>query len=248
MSSYLSSFTGLSQAPAPRHLTVTRQLAHTPTAIFNVVNDVASYQHFLPLTTSSQILTRDKANKPEKFSLKVGYPELGIYEAWTCHFVTSDRGKDTVTYARDDASHTSSVLQEWTVTWTIQASKLANPLVKMDLTLRFRSNIYDQMFLLFEAQVAPKIMDAFERRIVEMETRQKVQPKARPQDIKEKEKAALELRKKLVAASKPTLDTSTAAPAAKNAAAPASSTVSTGNAAAKKKPQKLEVRSGKPAT
>ena len=169
----------LSSALGPcesRSLSHTKVLPYSPATVFKAVSDVAGYPNFLPFTISSNVRSRDLKGYPARASLKVGYAKLGIEEDWES-VVQCDPTKGTIE-AKSSEEHSSGLFETLATKWHIVPSDTANgsTAVKLDVNVKFRNPVYDQMFAQVESKVASTMISAFEKRVEELEQRQKVNP------------------------------------------------------------------------
>lgn len=215
--SYYTSYT----TPSLRHLTHTETLPYHPSTVFAACSDISKYASFLPLIHSSNVTSKDFHHLPKTAKLKIGYPPLGIEEEWLC-LVSCDHSTGTVLVKNKDVEDATGIFDSWLMRWSIQppptagarASKTAK--ATLELEVKFRSMVYDQMFALLQDRVAGKMIEKFVVRIAELD---EVERKGRLEKIREK--ARLEAVRKKAAA------------AAKGAEPPV-----------KAAPKKLEIRSG----
>ena len=171
--SLLTSAFGSCEARSMSHSKV---LPYSPTTVFKTVSDVGGYPNFLPLTISSRVKARDKAGYPTRASLKVGSTRLGVEEDWES-IVRCDPAKGIIE-AKSSDEHSSGLFETLSTKWQIAPSKTtdASTAVKLDVTVKFRNPVYDQMFAQVEAKVASTMISAFEKRVQELQQRQEVKP------------------------------------------------------------------------
>ncbi|KAJ9605111.1 Coenzyme Q-binding protein coq10, mitochondrial [Cladophialophora chaetospira] len=160
----------------PRSMSHTKVLPHPAATIFKAVSDVAGYPNFLPFTISSNVRSRDPKGYPTRASLKVGYPKLGIEEDWES-IVRCDASKGTIE-ARSSEEHSNGLFEILATKWHIEPSKTADAstAVKLEVNVKFRNPMYDQMFAQVEGKVASTMISAFEKRVQELDQRQKPGP------------------------------------------------------------------------
>lgn len=155
-----------------RSLTHTKQLPYSADSVFKAVADVSGYPAFLPFTISSNITKRDQNGYPEKASLKIGYDKFGIEEVWDSQ-VKCDPEKGTVE-AQSSEGNSQGLFEVLQTRWHIQPSQNANETsVKLDLDVKFRNPVYDQMFAQVEGKVVNVMITAFEKRVKELEAARK---------------------------------------------------------------------------
>ncbi|GAB7343633.1 hypothetical protein MBLNU457_1627t1 [Dothideomycetes sp. NU457] len=183
----------LSGAPAQRHLTTTKVLPYSPSTIFNVFSDIASYHEFSTSISSSTVTSKDSSSLPTDAKLKVGYPPLGLEEEWPCR-VKCNHNSGLVQAQNapaDEGGSGSAVLEVWIVKWTITpalsaSEKKQEATVRLDLELKFRNSVVDGMFSVLP-RVAEKMMIKFETRVGEVHEKEE---KKRTELEKQQKKAA----------------------------------------------------------
>ncbi len=154
----------------------TKILPYAPATVFKAVSDVAGYPNFLPFTISSNVRSRDPKGYPSRASLRVGYAKLGIEEDWES-IVQCDPTKGTIE-AKSSEEHSNGLFEALATKWHITPSETGNgsTAVKLDVNVKFRNPVYDQMFAQFEAKVASTMISAFEKRVGELDQGKKVSP------------------------------------------------------------------------
>ena len=152
----------------------TKILPYSPAAVFKAVSDVAGYPNFLPFTVSSSVRSRDRAGYPTRASLKVGYAKLGIEEDWES-IVRCDPAQGTIE-AKSSEDHSNGLFEALSTKWQIEPSEStnSNTAVKLDVSVKFRNPVYDQIFAQVEGRVASTMISAFEKRVEELQQRQGV--------------------------------------------------------------------------
>ncbi|OAL31605.1 hypothetical protein AYO20_08148 [Fonsecaea nubica] len=162
---------------ALRSMSHTKVLPYSAATVFKAVSDVAGYPTFLPFTISSNVTSRDAAGYPTRASLKVGYATLGIEEDWES-IVRCDPCRGTIE-ARSSEEHSNGLFETLSTKWLIAPSKTANnsTAVKLNVDVKFRNPLYDQMFAQVEGKVASTMMSAFEKRVEELHEQQKKRPR-----------------------------------------------------------------------
>ena len=167
---FLDSFLSSALGPCPlRQLTHTRTLPYSSKAIFKAISDVAGYPG-LPFVTSSHVTSRDAAGYPTRAELKVGYDKLGLEETWDS--VVRCQPEHGIIEARSSDSASQGLFEVLSTKWKIDAESEKQPeqsLVKLDVDVKFRNPIYDQMFAQIEEKVANIMISAFEKRVRELE-------------------------------------------------------------------------------
>lgn len=156
--------------PCPlRNLTHTRTLPYSASSVFQAVADVSGYPSFLPFTVDSTVMARDQHGYPERASLKIGYDKFGLEEVWESKVrCDADQG---IVEAQSSEANSQGLFEVLQTRWHIQAAPGSDTLtsVKLDLDVKFRNPLYDQMFAQVEGQVASVMINAFERRVQELE-------------------------------------------------------------------------------
>ncbi|RMZ80421.1 hypothetical protein DV737_g3029, partial [Chaetothyriales sp. CBS 132003] len=145
-------------------------LPYSSKTIFRAVSDVAGYPSFLPFTISSHVTSRDSSGYPTRAQLTVGYDKLGLEENWDS-IVHCDAAKGIVEARSSDAS-SQGLFEVLSTRWKIDSIADAAPertLVKLNVDVKFRNPIYDQLFAQVEQKVASIMISAFEKRAQELE-------------------------------------------------------------------------------
>ena len=170
---FIDSLLSSALGPPPlRQLTHTKTLPYASKAIFKAVSDVAGYPNFLPFTISSHVTSRDSAGLPSRARLRVGYDKLGIEEDWDS-IVKCDPEHGIIEARSSDAS-SQGLFEVLSTRWKIigqPASPSEQTSVKLDVDVKFRNPVYDQMFAQFEQKVANIMISAFEKRVRELEAK-----------------------------------------------------------------------------
>ncbi|KAI1613968.1 dehydrase and lipid transport-domain-containing protein [Exophiala viscosa] len=162
----------LSQALGPcpeRSLTHTKTLPYPPRVIFKAVSDVSGYPTFLPFTIASNVTSRDSEGYPTRARLKVGYAKFGLEEDWDS-VVRCDPEKGIVE-ARSSEANSGGLFEVLSTKWQISpldGGKENQASVKLDVTVKFRNPVYDQMFGQVEGKVASTMISAFEKRVEQL--------------------------------------------------------------------------------
>jgi coenzyme Q-binding protein COQ10 len=169
---FIDSFLNSALGPCPlRKLTHTKTLPYSSKAVFKVISDVSGYPSFLPFTISSQVISRDSLGYPTRAKLRVGYAKLGLEEDWES-LVKCDPS-DGMVEARSSNSNSQGLFEVLSTKWKIDALPRQHDnqtSVKLDVDVKFRSLVYDQMFAQVEEKVANAMISAFEKRVQEIET------------------------------------------------------------------------------
>ncbi|KAL4796147.1 dehydrase and lipid transport-domain-containing protein [Aspergillus venezuelensis] len=182
-----------------RILTATRTLPYTSEPLFAVISSVESYSQFLPFLTASTVTARDeKTGLPSQAFLTVGYgplsetftskveckPEEGIVEA-----------RSGEKYIDPNSSHKSGtggfgalaslagfpgadegIFEYLSTRWELvpeAAGEGGEPrtTVKLEISFEFKSQLYASMMSAVEGQMAGIMIEAFEKRVREINGR-----------------------------------------------------------------------------
>lgn len=156
--------------PCPlRSLTHTKLLPYSPSVIFKAVSDVSGYPAFLPFTISSNVTSRDSSGYPTRATLKVGHAKFGLEEDWDST-VRCDPEKGLVE-ARSSEENSNGLFETLNTKWQIapfDGTEKDRASVKLDVDVKFRNPVYDQMFAQVEEKVASAMISAFEKRVEEL--------------------------------------------------------------------------------
>jgi coenzyme Q-binding protein COQ10 len=195
LSSFLPSNGDNNNNSPHRVLTATRNLPYNPTLLFKVISSVESYSQFLPFLTASTVTARDPATSdPTQAFLTVGYGPLS--ETFTSR-VICDREKLTVEaksgskYGADPQAGkgassssglsgffpgaTEGIFEYLSTRWELvpiaPVEAKGGPLTKVNLEVRFefRSQMHATLMGAVEGQMAGVMIEAFEKRIREVE-------------------------------------------------------------------------------
>ncbi|PYH98170.1 hypothetical protein BO71DRAFT_371640 [Aspergillus ellipticus CBS 707.79] len=178
---FLTSLLGTS-SPNPeqktRHLTATRTLAYPPAPLFRIISDVQSYSSFLPFLTASTVTHRsDETGLPTRAFLTVGYGPLS--ETFTSQvdcdeaaLVVEARSGAKFGVGKKDGQRAEGFVDEGifeylSTRWELKDGKGKGPLteVKLEIRFEFRSQLHAAMMGAVEGQMAPVMIEAFEKRI-----------------------------------------------------------------------------------
>ncbi|KAJ5774190.1 hypothetical protein N7457_009086 [Penicillium paradoxum] len=194
----LSSFLPNNNANNSPHrvLTATRNLPYNPALLYKVIASVESYSQFLPFLTASTVTARDpETGYPTQAFLTVGYGPLS--ETFTSRVICdveklTVEAKSGAQYGKEEkdvqASKSSSsglsgffpganegLFEYLTTKWELvplsQAEGQGKPLTKVNLEVRFefRSQMHATIMSAVEGQMAGVMIEAFEKRIREVE-------------------------------------------------------------------------------
>lgn len=168
---FLDSILSSALGPCPlRSLTHTKTIPHSSKAIFKAVSDVSGYPGFLPFAVSSHVTSRDADGYPTRARLKVGYAKLGLEEDWDS--IVKCNPREGIVEARSSESNSEGLFEVLSTKWRIDAVPSGKPnetSVSLDVDVKFRNPIYDQMFAQVEDKVANAMISAFEKRVQELE-------------------------------------------------------------------------------
>jgi coenzyme Q-binding protein COQ10 len=168
--SFIDSLLSSALGPCPlRSVSHTKTLPYSSKAIFKAISDVSGYPAFLPFTISSHVTDRDDAGYPTRARLRVGYDKLGLEENWDS-IVSCNPGKGIVE-ARSSDNASQGLFETLQTRWEVDGLETAKPQtsVKLNVTVRFRNAVYDQMFAQVEQKVAGAMISAFEKRVQELD-------------------------------------------------------------------------------
>lgn len=156
-----------------RSLTHTKTIPYSSTSIFKAVSDVSGYPTFLPFTISSRVIEKDEQGYPTRASLRVGYDKFGLEEDWNS-VVKCDPTTGTIE-AKSSKSESQGLFEVLQTKWHINAdeNRAGQTTVKLDLDVKFRNPLYDQLFAQVEGQVASTMIAAFEKRVRELEAQKR---------------------------------------------------------------------------
>ncbi|OJJ06368.1 hypothetical protein ASPVEDRAFT_56020 [Aspergillus versicolor CBS 583.65] len=171
---FLSSF-----IPSPPHakngnsnngrvLTASRTLPYAPPPLFKVISSVDSYAEFLPFLNSSTVTARDKeTGYPSQAYLTVGYGPLS--ETFTSK-VDCDSEK-WIVEARSGEKF--GIFEYLSTKWELvpeSGAAAGNPktTVKLEIRFEFKNQWYATMMGAVEGQMAGVMIEAFEKRIREV--------------------------------------------------------------------------------
>jgi coenzyme Q-binding protein COQ10 len=169
---FIDSFLNSALGPCPlRKLTHTKTLPYSSKSVFKAISDVSGYPGFLPFTISSQVTARDSLGYPTRAKLRVGYAKLGLEEDWDS--LVKCNPSDGLVEARSSETNSQGLFEVLSTKWKIDAlpnHENDRTSVRLDVDVKFRSPVYDQMFAQVEEKVANAMIGAFEKRVQEIET------------------------------------------------------------------------------
>ncbi|KAJ5236233.1 hypothetical protein N7489_006324 [Penicillium chrysogenum] len=197
LSSFLPNSNNSNNNNSPhRVLTATRTLPYNPALLYKVISSVEAYSQFLPFLTASTVTARDPETEyPTQAFLTVGYGPLS--ETFTSRVICdvekltveaksgANYGKE-VQDGRASKSSSSSGLSGFfpganeglfeylTTRWElvpVSPGAQGGPLTKVNLEVRFefRSQMHATLMSAVEGQMAGVMIEAFEKRIREVE-------------------------------------------------------------------------------
>ncbi|KAA8647438.1 hypothetical protein EYZ11_004055 [Aspergillus tanneri] len=177
-----------------RTLTATRTLPYAPTGLYQVISSVESYSQFLPFLTASTVTHRDPSTgEPTRAFLTVGYGPLS--ETFTSR-VDCDRSR-WIVEARSGAKFgvdskdgqgeqqpqqgsifpgaNEGIFEYLSTRWELVPLEMqmetGGPRTKVNLEIQFefRNQLHAAMMSAVENQMAGVMIEAFEKRIRELE-------------------------------------------------------------------------------
>ncbi|CAG8034808.1 unnamed protein product [Penicillium olsonii] len=177
-----------------RVLTATRNLPYNPALLYKVIASVESYSQFLPFLTASTVTARDpETGYPTQAFLTVGYGPLSEtftsrvdcnVEKLTVEAKSGDKyGKEGQDKQGKGSSGLSGffpggnegLFEYLTTKWELvplsPAEAQGGPMTKVNLEVRFefRSQMHATIMSSVEGQMAGVMIEAFEKRIREVE-------------------------------------------------------------------------------
>jgi ribosome-associated toxin RatA of RatAB toxin-antitoxin module len=151
-----------------RRLSHVQTSSHSASTIFRAIASVDQYPSFLPFTLSAVVLRRDAHGWPARATLTVGYEPFNMQEDWAS-VVRCDESRGIIEAKSDDASSPDSIFEVLQTRWQITPAGSQNTHVQLDIDLKFRNIVHDQMFAQVESRVARSVMGAFEKRAQELD-------------------------------------------------------------------------------
>ncbi|KAE8349149.1 dehydrase and lipid transport-domain-containing protein [Aspergillus coremiiformis] len=170
-----------------RTLTATRTLPYAPESLYKVISSVESYAQFLPFLTASTVTHRHpETGYPTRAFLTIGYGPLS--ETFTSR-VDCDRSR-WVVEARSGAKFgidskdgqagrnfpgaNEGIFEYLRTKWELvplQNDSVERPMTKVDLEIQFefRNQLHAVMMGAVEGQMAGVMIEAFEKRIRDVE-------------------------------------------------------------------------------
>lgn len=151
-----------------RHVTHSETSPYSASSIFRAIASVDQYPSFLPFTLSAAVLRRDDYGWPARATLTIGYEPFNLQEDWAS-IVHCDESRGIVEAKSDDSSSTESIFEVLKTRWQIKPTNGRDTNVQLDIDIKFRNIVYDQMFAQVEGKVARAVMGAFEKRARELD-------------------------------------------------------------------------------
>ena len=168
---FIDSLLSSALGPCPlRSVSHTKTLPYSSAAVFKAISDVSGYPGFLPFTISSNVTARDEAGYPTRARLRVGYDKLGLQEDWDS-VVTCDAQHGRIE-ARSSEDASQGLFQTLQTRWQVKpldGHQSTQSSVKLEVDVKFRNPVYDQMFAQVETKVANAMISAFEKRVQDLE-------------------------------------------------------------------------------
>ncbi|KAE8379407.1 hypothetical protein BDV26DRAFT_259370 [Aspergillus bertholletiae] len=182
----LLSNNGNGNGNSSRTLTATRTLPYTPDSLYRVISSVESYSQFLPFLTASTVTHRDPGTGyPTRAFLTVGYGPLS--ETFTSR-VDCDRSR-WIVEARSGAKFgidskdgqaggnfpgaNEGIFEYLSTKWELVPLESDRAMTKVNLEIQFefRNQLHAAMMSAVEGQMAGVMIEAFEKRIRDVEER-----------------------------------------------------------------------------
>ena len=179
-----------------RTLTATRTLPYPPTPLFNVVASVDSYSQFLPFLTASTVTVRDSTtNLPTRAFLTVGYgplsetftsrvdcdPEKLVVEARSgARFGVDSKGgqgSSGLGFGAGFPGATEGIFEYLSTRWELVpeggsgGDGQERTRVQLRIEFEFRSQFHAAVMSAVEGQMAAVMIEAFEKRMREVQGR-----------------------------------------------------------------------------
>lgn len=179
----------------PQKITATRTLNHPSSKIYDVISDVASYSQYLPYCQQS-VVTQTSSPAPngktypseaklvigfgdqmrEEFWSRVSCVPETIVEAVSGNAESSLPGEETRHHgtrpARDkDPTRKDDVLGHLVTRWTLNPKREQQTEVSLAIEVQFSNPVYAALSQAAVPKVADRMIEAFERRIEEMDKR-----------------------------------------------------------------------------
>ncbi|KAF7117876.1 hypothetical protein CNMCM5793_007207 [Aspergillus hiratsukae] len=170
-----------------RVLTATRTLPYPPESLFKVISSVESYSQFLPFLTASTVTHRaPETGYPTRAFLTVGYGPLSETftsrvdcnrEKWTVEARSGARfGVDSKDGQEDGMfpGANEGIFEYLSTKWElvpVPGESVVQTRVQLEIQFEFRNQFHAAMMSAVEGQMAGVMIEAFEKRIREVEGR-----------------------------------------------------------------------------
>jgi coenzyme Q-binding protein COQ10 len=171
-----------------RVLTATRTLPYPPESLFDVISSVESYSQFLPFLNASTVTHRDPdTGYPTRAFLTVGYGPLSETftsrvdcnrEKWTVEARSGARfGVDSKDGQEEGMSPGANegIFEYLSTRWELvpmpNSGERVQTRVQLEIQFEFRNQFHAAMMSAVEGQMAGVMIEAFEKRIREVEGR-----------------------------------------------------------------------------
>lgn len=151
--------------------TISKKVSVPPHLLFQIVSDVDKYKQFVPFVTESFISCRDAATKlPTEAGLRVGWKHYD--EKFSCQ-LTCERDKRVMARSISILLF-ENLYNEWKFKEVKSrfTSELST-LVEVVLKYKFKNPIYNTVASLFHDQVSQIMINAFEKRAMELKIQEK---------------------------------------------------------------------------
>ncbi|EAS29240.1 cyclase/dehydrase [Coccidioides immitis RS] len=178
----LSSFAPQLSTPPPRSLSATRTLSFPPLPLFRIISAVESYRDFLPFLTASTVTARDRATGyPTQAYLTVGYGPLSEtfhskVECDEAKWTVGARSGDIAFQRKGEEGKDGGLFEYLDTIWKLEPLEgraVGMEMTRVDLAVnfRFRNAMHAAMMSAVENQVAGMMIEAFEKRVMDVERR-----------------------------------------------------------------------------
>ena len=151
-----------------RHLSHSETSSYSTASIFRAIASVDQYPSFLPFTLSAAVVRRDADGWPSRATLTVGYDPFNLQEDWSS-IVHCDESRGIIEAKSDEAASAESMFEVLQTRWQITSTENKDTHVQLDIDVKFRNIVYDQMFTQVEDKIARSVMAAFEKRARELD-------------------------------------------------------------------------------
>lgn len=183
----------------PQTISATRTLPYPSSQIFNVITDISSYRHYYPfciestVTRTSQPASNGK-EYPEEAKLVVGWQDTAREEFWSRIYCVPERiveavsGNTVTTLASNEIQHHNprpaasedptrrdSVVEHLLTRWTLRpldGKEKEQTQVDLRIELQFANPFYAALSQAAVPRVAEKMIEAFQKRLEEIDRRE----------------------------------------------------------------------------